>query len=82
LVFGTGAIGLAVTEALQRRGQTGIELVNRSGSAPVVDAVEVVGGDASDAVFAVEVPAGARVVNRSAHLSSLTSTMTCTRGTL
>jgi hypothetical protein len=41
LVFGTGAIGLALTEALQRRGQTGIELVNRSGSAPVVDAVEV-----------------------------------------
>ncbi len=62
VVFGTGAIGLALTEALQRRGQTGIRLVNRSGSAPVADAVEVVGGDASDAAFAVEVAAGARVV--------------------
>ena len=62
VVFGTGAIGLALTEALQRRGQTGIRLVNRSGSAPVADAVEVVGGDASDPAFAVEVAAGARVV--------------------
>ena len=62
VVFGSGAIGLALTEALQRRGQTGIWLVNRSGSAPVADAVEVVGGDASDATFAVEVAAGARVV--------------------
>jgi 2-polyprenyl-6-methoxyphenol hydroxylase-like FAD-dependent oxidoreductase len=44
VVFGAGAIGLALTEALQRRGETGIRLINRSGSAPVADDVEVVGG--------------------------------------
>ncbi len=62
VVFGTGAIGLALAEALQRRGETGIRLVNRSGNAPVTDDVEVVGGDASDPAFAVEAAAGTRVV--------------------
>jgi nucleoside-diphosphate-sugar epimerase len=62
VVFGAGAIGLALVEALRRRGETGIRLVNRSGSASVADDVEVVGGDAADPAFTVSVAAGARVV--------------------
>jgi hypothetical protein len=48
VIFGTGAIGLAT---LRRRGET-VRLVNRSGTAPVPDDVEVLGGDASDPAFA------------------------------
>jgi uncharacterized protein YbjT (DUF2867 family) len=51
VVFGTGAIGLATMDALRRRGET-VRLVNRSGTAPVPDDVEVLGGDASDPAFA------------------------------
>jgi nucleoside-diphosphate-sugar epimerase len=61
VIFGTGAIGLAVFEALQRRGEI-VRLVNRSGNAPVPDDVEVVGGDARDPDFATTVARGARVV--------------------
>jgi hypothetical protein len=50
VVFGTGAIGLATLDALRRRGET-VRLVNRSGTAPVPDDVEVLGGDASDPAF-------------------------------
>jgi nucleoside-diphosphate-sugar epimerase len=62
IVFGAGAIGLALVEALRRRGHQGIRLVNRSGSAPVPDDVEVVGGDASDSAFAAAVAADAHVI--------------------
>ncbi|MEX5720300.1 NAD-dependent epimerase/dehydratase family protein [Geodermatophilus maliterrae] len=61
VVFGTGAVGLAVLDALRRRGQTA-RLVNRSGSARVPDEVEVVGGDARDPAFTTEVARGAAVV--------------------
>jgi nucleoside-diphosphate-sugar epimerase len=61
VIFGTGAIGLATLEALRRRGES-VRLVNRSGSAPVPDDVEVVGGDASDPRFTASVTAGAGVV--------------------
>jgi hypothetical protein len=47
VIFGTGAIGLATLDALRRRGETA-RLVNRSGTAPVPDDIEVLGGDASD----------------------------------
>jgi prephenate dehydrogenase len=46
VVFGTGAIGLSVLDALPRRGET-VRMVNRSGSAPTPDGVEVIGGDAT-----------------------------------
>ncbi len=46
LIFGTGAIGLATLDALRRRGEA-VRLVNRSGTAPVPDDVEVVEGDAA-----------------------------------
>ena len=61
MIFGTGAIGLATFDALRKRGET-VRLVNRSGHAAVPDDVEVVGGDAKDPAFTVEVARGARVV--------------------
>ena len=61
VIFGTGAIGLAVLDALRRRGETA-RLINRSGSARVPDDVEVVGGDARDPAFTTEVAHGADVV--------------------
>ncbi|HVK23570.1 MAG TPA: hypothetical protein VM677_19635 [Actinokineospora sp.] len=35
MAFGTGAIGLALVEALRARGESGIRVVNRSRSAAV-----------------------------------------------
>jgi nucleoside-diphosphate-sugar epimerase len=61
VIFGTGAIGLAVLDALRRRGETA-RLANRSGSARVPDDVEVVGGDARDPAFTTEVARRADVV--------------------
>src|SRR5919205_1787711 len=61
VIFGTGAIGLAILDALHRRDETA-RLVNRSGHARVGDDVEVVGGDARDPAFTTEVTRGAAVV--------------------
>jgi nucleoside-diphosphate-sugar epimerase len=61
VIFGTGAIGLAVLDVLRRRGETA-RLVNRSGSARVPDDAEVVGGDARNPAFTTEVARGAEVV--------------------
>src|SRR6201987_5297921 len=61
VIFGTGAVGLATLDALRRRGETA-RLVNRSGTAPVPDDIEVLGGDASDPAFTAAAARGARVV--------------------
>ena len=61
VIFGTGAIGLALLDALRQRGETA-RLVNRSGHARVPEEVEVVGGDARDPDFTTSVAKGARVV--------------------
>jgi nucleoside-diphosphate-sugar epimerase len=61
VVFGSGAIGLAIFDALQRRGITP-RIVNRSGRARVPHGVEVVGGDARDPDFALAVTVGAKVI--------------------
>ena len=61
IVFGTGAIGLATLEALRRRGES-VRMVNRSGSARVPEGIEVVGGDAGDPEFTVDVSRGAQVI--------------------
>jgi nucleoside-diphosphate-sugar epimerase len=61
VIFGTGAIGLATLEALRRRGER-VGLVNRSGTAPVPDDIEVLGGDASDPAFTTAAAQGAQVV--------------------
>jgi nucleoside-diphosphate-sugar epimerase len=61
VIFGTGAIGLATLDALRRRGER-VRLVNRSGTAPVPDDIEILGGDASDPAFATAATQGAQVV--------------------
>ncbi len=61
VVFGTGAIGLALLAALQSRGLD-VRLVNRSGTARVPTDVEVVAADASDPAQAVKAARGAAVV--------------------
>jgi nucleoside-diphosphate-sugar epimerase len=61
VIFGTGATGLATLDALRRRGET-VRMVNRSGTAPVSDDVEIVKGDAGDPGFTTDVARGARVV--------------------
>jgi uncharacterized protein YbjT (DUF2867 family) len=61
VIFGTGAVGLATLDALRRRGETA-RLVNRSGTAPVPDDIEVLGDDASDPAFTTAATHGAQVV--------------------
>jgi nucleoside-diphosphate-sugar epimerase len=61
VVFGTGAIGMALIEQLRADGKR-VRAVNRSGSADVPAGVEVVGGNASSKEFAMEASAGAEVV--------------------
>ena len=61
VVFGTGAIGLALIDELAGRGVP-VRAVNRSGSAEVPTGVEVRGGDVSDGDFGVRAAAGAAVV--------------------
>jgi nucleoside-diphosphate-sugar epimerase len=61
VIFGTGAIGLATLNALRRRGEP-VRMVNRSGTAPVPNDVEILGGDASDPGFATAAAQGAQVV--------------------
>jgi nucleoside-diphosphate-sugar epimerase len=61
VIFGTGAIGLATLEALLRRGERA-RMVNRSGAAAVPEQVEVVGGNAADPAFAIDVARGADVI--------------------
>jgi len=61
VVFGTGAVGMAVMEALVRRGYR-VRMVNRSGHASVPSGVEVVGGDASDPGFSRQAATGAGVL--------------------
>ena len=62
VVFGTGAVGMSVMDVLIQRGPRRVRMVNRSGRARVPHGVEVVGGDATDEVFAREASEGASVV--------------------
>ena len=64
VVFGTGPIGTALADLLANRGEE-VLAVNRSGSAPTIESVEVVAGDASDPEFTASVAAGAAVVYQS-----------------
>ena len=61
VVFGTGAIGMALIEELHATGKR-VRAVNRVGAAAAPDGVEVVGGDATTDGFAKEASAGASVV--------------------
>jgi nucleoside-diphosphate-sugar epimerase len=62
VVFGTGAVGMSVLDALIQRGRRRVRMVNRSGRASVPHGVEVVGGDATDEAFTREASEGASVV--------------------
>ncbi len=61
VVFGTGAIGMALIEELHASGKT-VRAVNSSGEATVPEGLEVVGGDATDHEFAARASTGADVV--------------------
>src|SRR5215217_3145798 len=61
VVFGTGPVGLAVMDELVSKSKR-VRMVNRSGRASVPHGVEVIGGDATDEVFAREASEGASVV--------------------
>jgi nucleoside-diphosphate-sugar epimerase len=61
VVFGTGAIGMALIEQLHATGKQ-VRAVNRSGSADVPEGVEIVGGDATSDEFTTAASAGATVV--------------------
>ena len=65
VIFGTATIGLATLDTLRRRGES-VRLVNRSGTAPVPDDVEILGGDASDPSFATSASRSRRAPNMDA----------------
>ena len=64
VVFGAGAVGLAIADALLARGVApgNVRVVNRSGNASLPAGVQGLGGDASDPDFAAHAADGARVV--------------------
>jgi len=61
VVLGAGAVGLAIAEALVRRGES-VRVVNRSGLRAPPAGVESVAGDITDPVFAASAATGARVI--------------------
>jgi len=66
VVFGAGAIGLAVVDELTARGSR-VRVVNRAGTAAVPAGVQVVTGDATDPASAKAVCNGASVVYNCAN---------------
>jgi nucleoside-diphosphate-sugar epimerase len=62
VVYGTGAVGMAVMDELVQRDPRRVRMINRSGRARVPHGVEVVGGDATDEAFTREASEGASVV--------------------
>jgi nucleoside-diphosphate-sugar epimerase len=61
VVLGAGAVGMAVAEALARRGES-VRVVNRSGLREPVTGVQSVVGDVTDPAFAASATHGARVI--------------------
>lgn len=61
VVLGAGAVGLAVAEALVRRGEP-VRVVNRSGMSAPIDGVESMKGDVTDPAFVASATKGAKVV--------------------
>lgn len=61
VVFGTGAIGTALADALVDQGHE-VVAVNRSGHAATASGVEVIAGDAIDRAFTKSVAEGAEVI--------------------
>jgi len=61
VVLGAGAVGMAIAEALARRGES-VRVVNRSGLREPIAGVQSVTGDITDPAFAASATRGARVV--------------------
>ena len=61
VVLGAGAVGLAVAEALARRGES-VRVVNRSGLREPIAGIQSVRGEVTDSAFAASATRGARVV--------------------
>ena len=61
VVLGAGAVGMAVAEALVRRGES-MRVVNRSGLREPVPGVRSVAGDITDPGFAASATRGGRVI--------------------
>jgi nucleoside-diphosphate-sugar epimerase len=61
VVLGAGAVGMAVAEALVRRGES-VRVVNRSGPREPIAGVQSATGDITDPAFATSVTRGARVI--------------------
>ncbi len=61
VVLGAGAVGMAVADALARRGES-VRVVSRSGLREPVAGVQSVAGDVTDPAFAASATRGARVV--------------------
>ena len=61
VVLGAGAVGMAVVEALGRRGES-VRVVNRSGLREPMTGVQSVIGDVTDPAFAASATHGARVI--------------------
>ena len=61
VVLGAGAVGMAIVEAVARRGES-VRVVNRTGLREAVAGAQSVTGDVSDPVFAASAVRGARVV--------------------
>jgi nucleoside-diphosphate-sugar epimerase len=61
VVFGAGAVGMAVVDALARRGEP-VRVVNRSGLRAPIAGVQSVVGEVTDPAFAASATQGARVV--------------------
>jgi nucleoside-diphosphate-sugar epimerase len=64
VVFGAGAVGLAIADTLLARGVAPgqVRMVSRGGLGSLPAGVQSLGGDVSDAAFAIAAAAGARVV--------------------
>lgn len=62
VIFGTGAVGMAVWRELKRQGIEDVRLVNRSGSASGEPEAKVLRGDAANASEAARMCEGASVV--------------------
>jgi nucleoside-diphosphate-sugar epimerase len=61
VVLGAGAVGMAVVEALVRRGES-VRIVNRSGLREPIAGVQSATGDITDPAFAASSTQGARVI--------------------
>ncbi len=61
VVFGTGAVGVAIASELVAEGK-GVRVVSRSGGSGLPEGVEVARGDATDPAFATAAAKGASVI--------------------